>query len=687
MAASVRAGDVLAGRYRMVDLLVEDDGAWLWNAHDRLLHRPVALHLLDATDERADAMVRAARVAARISDRRNLRVLDCNRTETLCYVVNEWGQGTSLDIALLAHGPMPPVRAAWLVHEVADILVNIHAAGAAHGRLLPENVLIDENGEVRIIGSGVDAALRALPFDDQDADVHALVSLLYATLTGRWPGTLGSAVPDAPHGAGRVLRPRQVRAGIPRPLDVICDEVLNGADPHTVPGNASGGGLSGGLGAGISNGLSNGLGAVLGQREFQPLRTAEDVRDALQAFLGEHEPELPSATQLAPPPQGLAPVQRPWQPPREEPSLTSASTPSSSPATGTPTSTPPSTPSGSGATVSGAASGSPRARAAAPEARTEQTETQDGLPVFGEQDEAPRAQPDEDVEPAARPLFAPESDSRVRRERLAQLSARTDSSQGSGRRSGGAHRASPRSRPEPAPTPAVPPPARASEDYWIWDTTSSGTGSGLIPVVPGGPVPGRNWMRLALLVGVAALALLLGVAWIYAQRPGADDAGTRPATATRTPSPAAQPTPITGLAASDLDPQGNPPEEYPEQTPLAVDGDPTTFWGTSTYKEQFGPGGLKSGVGLVVDLGEAKDVRQVRVTVLGGATTAELFVTDQAPVDVRDLQPVARAEGSDTLTFALEEPTTGQFVTVWLTAVPVQDGGHRGKVAEVEVFG
>ncbi len=317
MATSVHAGDVLAGRYRMVDLLVEDDGAWLWNAHDRLLHRPVALHLLDAGDERTEAMVRAARVAARISDRRNLRVLDCNRTDTHCYVVNEWGQGTSLDIALPAHGPLPPVRAAWLVHEVADILVNTHAAGAAHGRLLPENVLIDENGEVRVIGSGVEAALRGLPFDDQDADVHALVSLLYATLTGRWPGVLPSAIPSAPRSTGRVLRPRQVRAGIPRPLDVICDEVLNGVQAPPSPGQGSGHG-SGGLGAGISNGLSNGLGAVLGQRESRPLTTAEDVRDALQEFLGEHEPELPTATALAPPPEGLAPVHRPWQPPRDE---------------------------------------------------------------------------------------------------------------------------------------------------------------------------------------------------------------------------------------------------------------------------------------------------------------------------------------------------------------------------------
>ena len=76
-----------------------------------------------------------------------------------------------------------------------------------------------------------------------------------------------------------------------------------------------------------------------------------------------------------------------------------------------------------------------------------------------------------------------------------------------------------------------------------------------------------------------------------------------------------EPTPFAGLVADDFDPQGAAPrEENPDQVPNVLDGDPATSWTTSTYQQNFGPGGLKTGVGLVIDLGATKAVRRVVVT-------------------------------------------------------------------------
>src|SRR5262249_36468024 len=58
-------------------------------------------------------------------------------------------------------------------------------------------------------------------------DIADLVGLLYAAMTGKWAGVSKSAVPPAPSAHGHVLRPRQVRAGIPRTLDSLCEYVLN----------------------------------------------------------------------------------------------------------------------------------------------------------------------------------------------------------------------------------------------------------------------------------------------------------------------------------------------------------------------------------------------------------------------------------------------------------------------------
>ena len=212
----LRAGDVLAGRYLVADLLGESRGGRFWRAEDQVLARHVALHVIAADDERADGLLEAARLSATVHDRRILRVLDADRVDGLCFVVNEWGAGSSLDIMLARDGPLSPRRAAHLVAEAAAVTAAAHDADVAHGRLAPENLLVDHHGSVRIIGLAVEAALWGLPPGRTSSDVTDLAALLYAGLTGRWCGVSRSAVPPAHQVGGRVLRPRKVRAGVPR---------------------------------------------------------------------------------------------------------------------------------------------------------------------------------------------------------------------------------------------------------------------------------------------------------------------------------------------------------------------------------------------------------------------------------------------------------------------------------------
>ncbi len=146
MPHATRPGDVLADRYRLVDLLSESGDGRFWRAHDRVLERHVAVHVIRADDARAPGLMAAARQSATVHDRRILRVLDADVTDEVCYVVNEWGWGTSLDIVVTATGPLGPRRAAWLVSEVAESIAAAHASGVPHGRLNPENVLIDRAG-------------------------------------------------------------------------------------------------------------------------------------------------------------------------------------------------------------------------------------------------------------------------------------------------------------------------------------------------------------------------------------------------------------------------------------------------------------------------------------------------------------------------------------------------------------
>src|SRR3954453_23691615 len=152
-------GTMLDGRYRLEDLLSEHDGARFWRATDTVLARSVAVHALPSSDPRAPAVLDAARRSVKVTDPHFLRVLDCDDIDGLTWVINEWGEGVSLDI-MLERSTLPPTRAAWMTREVAEAIAAAHAQGLHHGRLNLESVLVTDAGSVKVIGFVVNAAFE-----------------------------------------------------------------------------------------------------------------------------------------------------------------------------------------------------------------------------------------------------------------------------------------------------------------------------------------------------------------------------------------------------------------------------------------------------------------------------------------------------------------------------------------------
>lgn len=231
---TVEPGRVMAGRYRVEDLLSDRAGARSWRAVDEVLRRSVAIDVLPADSPQASDLAHAARRAAGVADARFLRVLDVSEEEGDVYVVREWTRGESLDL-VLANGPLNHRRAAWLVSEVAAAVAKAHQHGIHHLQLAPRNVVVTDTGAVKVVGLATEAALHGVRHADAEAeDVRGLARLLYACLVARWPGAECDGLPAAPTEHGRVLSPRQVRAGVPRPLDQVCDQVLG--EPPRHPG-------------------------------------------------------------------------------------------------------------------------------------------------------------------------------------------------------------------------------------------------------------------------------------------------------------------------------------------------------------------------------------------------------------------------------------------------------------------
>ena len=205
----------------------EARGLSLWKATDQLLNRPVTIYLLPRGPV-PGAVVDAVRSAAKVSDPRLATIYDSDFDEQCAYIVTEWTPGTHLEDLVLSGLPNPALAAA-MIADAADALAVAHQAGRPHLRLTPRSMRWDNASGLKITGLGLDAALcGAIPEDPVAADTTALARMLYALLTGYWPGDEPTALPTAPRHKGNVCTPRQIRAGVPAVLDAIAYRGLQG---------------------------------------------------------------------------------------------------------------------------------------------------------------------------------------------------------------------------------------------------------------------------------------------------------------------------------------------------------------------------------------------------------------------------------------------------------------------------
>ncbi|HEU4674716.1 MAG TPA: hypothetical protein VFS29_01920 [Motilibacteraceae bacterium] len=142
--------------------------------------------------------------------------------------------------------------------------------------------------------------------------------------------------------------------------------------------------------------------------------------------------------------------------------------------------------------------------------------------------------------------------------------------------------------------------------------------------------------------------------------------------------------PIRVVGARAFDPQGDGHEDDASAA-LALDGDRGTAWTTQTYYGSAHLGGLKDGVGLVVDLGAVREVRTVGLDLLGRGTDlqvrAAVVPAGARPGSSGPAAPPARIDGFPVLLGAATDtgssvavrapqPVTARYLLVWLTALP-----------------
>ncbi|MFD7505800.1 serine/threonine-protein kinase [Streptomyces sp. NPDC059850] len=210
------AGDRIAGRYLLQEPIGRGGMGIVWQAHDELLDRRVAVKCARPDDERAaQRLKKEARNAARLHHPNIVSVFDFveggfGDGDDVCWIVMEYVPGASLADLVRERGPLAPEEAAAIGCQIAAALAKSHAEGVVHGDVTPENILVTADRVAKLTDFGISRALWSevtmtvtggvqgkppyLPPEvarggtaDRKSDVFSLGASLFAAVEGQSP--------------------------------------------------------------------------------------------------------------------------------------------------------------------------------------------------------------------------------------------------------------------------------------------------------------------------------------------------------------------------------------------------------------------------------------------------------------------------------------------------------------------
>jgi serine/threonine-protein kinase len=248
------AGEVVADRYELEQLVGSGGMSSVFRAHDMVLERTVALKVLHerlvAQHEVVARFTREAKLVAGLSHHNIVAVIDRGEYEGSPYIVFEYIAGENLKQLVNRDGPLPVERALQVAIEVAKGLAFAHQQGFVHRDVKPQNVLLNGKGEAKVTDFGIARALEANEGEtqtgtvlgtcdyispeqaqgrrvDEHTDVYSLGIVLYELLTGDVPFSGENFVavamqhinaPPPPVSLKRPDVPRRVDAAVERAL-------------------------------------------------------------------------------------------------------------------------------------------------------------------------------------------------------------------------------------------------------------------------------------------------------------------------------------------------------------------------------------------------------------------------------------------------------------------------------------
>jgi len=247
-------GDLIAGRYRVIEPLGESPIGRVYKVFDTVVNITVALRLIDphlTADQRAFERLRTELKAARAIAHKNIgRMYDLDREESRCFITMEYVAGDNLKSVIGMMKQLSVVAALGIAGQVCEGLAEGHRLGVVHGDIKPSNIIIEREGNVKIMDFGLAQTLGAGDPSgaggflgnpdymspekiegatiDPRSDIYALGVVLFEMLTGRRP-LEGATGPETAlkHRHEPPPDPREINPRIPDDLGAVILKCLN----------------------------------------------------------------------------------------------------------------------------------------------------------------------------------------------------------------------------------------------------------------------------------------------------------------------------------------------------------------------------------------------------------------------------------------------------------------------------
>ncbi|MFJ8063867.1 Stk1 family PASTA domain-containing Ser/Thr kinase [Psychrobacillus sp. NPDC096426] len=241
-------GKRISGRYKLLEMIGGGGMSNVYLAHDMILDRDVAIKILrydfSNEEELRRRFQREALSATSLTHPNIVNIYDVGEDGDIHYIVMEYVKGETLKQYIQRNAPVSPKKSVTIMKQLTSAIANAHNNHIIHRDVKPQNILLDEEENIKITDFGIAMALSATSYTQTNSvlgtvhylspeqarggtatnqsDIYALGIVLFELLTGQLPFSGESAVSIAlKHLQSETPSIRAINPSIPQSLENV----------------------------------------------------------------------------------------------------------------------------------------------------------------------------------------------------------------------------------------------------------------------------------------------------------------------------------------------------------------------------------------------------------------------------------------------------------------------------------